>query len=62
MAQLRGIVNYVLTAVLALLLVWGFSPLSTGVRGGLSVFILFHSRDRLRMASIWPVEISAFRA
>lgn len=28
MAQLRGIVNSVLVAVLALLLVWGFSPSS----------------------------------
>lgn len=43
MAQLRGSVNYVLTAVLALLLVWGFSPLSAGVRGGLTVFILLFS-------------------
>lgn len=43
MAQLRGIVNYVLATVLALLLVWGFSPLSAGVRGGLTVFILLFS-------------------
>lgn len=40
MAQLRGIVNSVLAAVLALLLVWGFSPLSAGVRSGLTIFIL----------------------
>ena len=40
MAQLRGSVNSVLAAVLALLLVWGFSPLSAGVRSGLTVFIL----------------------
>ena len=43
MAQLRGIVNYVLATVLALLLVWGFSPLSAGVRSGLTVFILLLS-------------------
>lgn len=40
MIQLRGIVNYLLATVLALLLIWGFSPVSTGVRGGLSVLIL----------------------
>ncbi|MBP8543919.1 MULTISPECIES: OmpA family protein [unclassified Citrobacter] len=43
MAQLRGIVNYVLATVLALLLVWGFSPLSASVRSGLTVFILLLS-------------------
>ena len=43
MAQLRGIVNYALATVLALLLVWGFSPLSMGVRSGLTVFILLFS-------------------
>lgn len=43
MAQLRGIVNYVLAAVLALLLVWGFSPVSAGIRGGLTVIVLLLS-------------------
>ncbi|EIX6435551.1 OmpA family protein [Salmonella enterica] len=38
--QWRGILNIILAAVLALLLVWGFSPVSVGVRGGLTVFIL----------------------
>lgn len=42
MAQLRGIVNYVLAAVLALLLVWGFSPVSAGIRAALpSLFYCF---------------------
>lgn len=43
MAQLRGIVNYVLATVLALLLVWGFTPVSAGIRGGLTVIVLLLS-------------------
>lgn len=55
MAQLRGIVNYVLAAVLALLLVWGFSPVSAGIRGGLTVIVLLLSIRGSFMAGVCMV-------